>query len=76
MSSDSNELLNFQNPELLLFCLSLEKEIKIGEWSLEIAGIISVSNIILEYYWKWKNNLNVFEGTLIHIFAEKYIVLL
>ena len=28
MSSDSNELLNFQNPELLLFCLSLEKEIK------------------------------------------------
>ena len=45
MSSDSNELLNFQNPELLLFCLSLEKEIKIDEWSLEILGIMLVSNI-------------------------------
>ena len=42
MLSDSNELLNFQKPECLLFCFSLEKEI--GEWSLEIAGIISVSN--------------------------------
>ena len=44
MLSDSNELLNFQKPECLLFCFSLEKEIKIGEWSLEIAGIISVSD--------------------------------
>ena len=45
MLSDSNELINFQNPELLLFCFSLEKEVKIGEWSLVIAGIMSVSNI-------------------------------
>ena len=45
MSSESNELLNFENPELLLFCLSLEKEIKIGESSLEMAGIMSVSII-------------------------------
>ena len=45
MSSDSNEIFNFQNPDLLLFCFSLGKEIKIGEWSLVIAGIMSVSNI-------------------------------
>ena len=45
MLSEGNELLNFQKPERLLFCFSLEKEIKIGEWSLEIVGIISVSNI-------------------------------
>ena len=45
MLSDSNELLKFQNPELLLSCFSLEKEIEIGEWSLEIVGIMSVSNI-------------------------------
>ena len=45
MLSDNNKLVNFQNPELLLFCFSLEKEIKISESSLETADIMSVSNI-------------------------------
>ena len=45
MLSDSNELLNFQKLKLLLFCFSLKKEIKIGEWALAIAGIMSVSYI-------------------------------
>ena len=43
--SESNQLLNLEDPETLLFCFSLEKEIKIGEWSPEIAVILSVSNI-------------------------------
>ena len=69
MLSDSNELLNFQKLKLLLFCFSLKKEIKIGEWALAIAGIMSVSYINSWILLKI-NNLDVFEGTLIHVFAE------
>ena len=55
MLSGSNELVNFRNPELLLLCLSLEKEIKIGEWSLQKAGIMSVSNINSWIFLEMKN---------------------
>ena len=73
MLSDSKELLNFHNPQLLLFCFSLEKEIKIGEWSLEIACIMSVSNInpwiLLEMkkiIYSKINLLNLCQITYIH----------
>ena len=71
MLSDSNELLN---PELL-FRFSLEKKIKIGEWSLEIAGIMSVSKIN-SWMLETKKIIGVFERIPTHVFVQKYIALL
>ena len=71
MLSDSNELLD---PELL-FHFSLEKKIKIGEWSLEMAGIMSVSKIN-SWILETKKIIGVFERTLTHVFVQKHIALL
>ena len=41
-SSRSKEFLNFQKSALFSSLFSRQKEIRIGEWSVEIAGRISV----------------------------------